>query len=87
MDFTFKTSLSIPLSLIVGKMLSSEKMEELKRVIEAERHKLFSQVDMEESEKNQVQLQLAKKEAELSRAQQEQDALQERLEALKRKVS
>ena len=87
MDFTFKTSLSIQLSLIVGKMLSSEKMEELKRVIEAERHKLFSQVDMEESEKNQVQLQLAKKEAELSRAQQEQDALQERLEALKRKVS
>ncbi|XP_063727331.1 kinesin-like protein KIF3A isoform X2 [Symsagittifera roscoffensis] len=69
-----------------SKMLSSEKMEELKRVIEAERHKLFSQVDMEESEKNQVQLQLAKKEAELSRAQQEQDALQERLEALKRKV-
>ena len=51
-----------------------------------EKAKLHSQVDMEESEKSRIEVQLAKKEADLTRAQQEQDALQERLEALRRKV-
>ncbi|XP_075248728.1 kinesin-like protein KIF3A isoform X2 [Convolutriloba macropyga] len=69
-----------------GKVLSAEKMSELKRVIEQEREKLHSQVDMEQSEKARIEHQLQKKEADLSRAQQEQDALHERLEALKRKV-
>ena len=55
-------------------------------MIEMEKRKLVSQVDMEESEKNKIEMQLAKKESDLKRAQQEQDALQERLEALKRKV-
>ena len=60
-------------------MISAEKMAELRKKIDQEKAKLHSQVDMEESEKSRIEIQLAKKEADLTRAQQEQDALQVQL--------
>uniref|UniRef100_UPI00358FEA2C kinesin-like protein KIF3A n=1 Tax=Myxine glutinosa TaxID=7769 RepID=UPI00358FEA2C len=68
------------------KKISAEKMGEMQVKIEEERKALETKLDMEEEERNKARAELERREKDLLKAQQEHQALQEKLSALEKKV-